>query len=168
MSERVTLSHLASCCAAIYAVLGAGAPQLTDDAYVVCTYEMARAFGERSLEAQTQLGLDALAPESVVDAVLRRALGVDESGAMVLYAMAMVIGPRLLISLRDAREVGAEGAYRAWLDATSVTTVAQMQSIAAVAKGREPINDPIWQASARELTETLESAGYGESFGPFG
>jgi hypothetical protein len=39
----------------------------------------------------------------MLDEVLRRAVAGDDSGAMVLYAMAMVVGPRLLVSLLDAR-----------------------------------------------------------------
>ena len=95
--------HLLACYDTIYMVLGESAPTLTTDAYVVRTYEMGRAFGDLALEMRGHVAATDDVPVPVLDAVLRHAVANDDSGAMLLYAMAMVVGPRLLVTLLDAR-----------------------------------------------------------------
>jgi hypothetical protein len=53
--SRATLEHLFSCFDTTYQLLGASAPSLTKDAYVVRTYEAARAMGDVALSIRTIL-----------------------------------------------------------------------------------------------------------------
>ena len=165
MAHDEVLSHVASCFDAMYKVLGENAPRLTNDAYVVCTYEMSRAFGEVALALRTLLGTETVHPLGIIDAVLGHAVHADETGAMALYAVAMVVGPRILVTLVDARERVDETGALALLDRAAEVCVAQMRGVGEVAKTQPPIEDPSWQAAARDLTITLESAGNAESFG---
>ncbi len=163
VDERAVASHLLDCFDSFYRVLGEGAPTLRTDAYVVRVHEMSRAFGALALEVRERLGA---APRrfALVDAVLRHALSSDDSGAMVLFCVSMVLGPRLLVSLNDAREVADEPWRTLWVRAADVV-VAQVLAIGEVAKSQAPIEDPSWQLAARDLTETLDAAGYAESLG---
>ena len=104
MSSRETLEHLFSCFDTMYRVLGASAPNFSDDAYVVRTYESARALGEVALRFREYLGEVDPEPVPALADVLLVAGGADPTGAMSLYCLAMVAGPRVLVSLRDARE----------------------------------------------------------------
>ena len=49
-SEREIAEYLLDCFDTLYRVLGEGAPTLLNDAYVVRTYDAARAFGGVALE----------------------------------------------------------------------------------------------------------------------
>ncbi len=161
--ERAVAQHLLDCFDSFYRVLGEGAPTLTSDAYVVRVHEMSRAFGGLALDVRECLDATPRRFE-LVDAVLGHSLSSDESGAMALFCVSMVLGPRLLVSLNDAREVASEPWRTLWVRAADVV-VAQVLAIGEVAKGQAPIEDPSWQFAARDLTETLEAAGYGESLG---
>ena len=163
VEDRALAQHLLDCFDSLYRHLGEGAPTLTSDAYVVRVHEMSRAFGALALDVRAHLGAPPRRFE-LVDAVLAHALASDESGAMVLYCVSMVVGPRLLISLNDAREVAAEPWRTLWVHAADVV-LAEVLAIAQAAKGQAPIDDPHWQLAARDLTETLEAAGCGESLG---
>lgn len=166
MKNDEVLGHVLSCFDAMYKVLGESAPRLTNNAYVVCAYEMSRAFGEVALELRTQLGAESVEPLGIIDAVLTHAVLADETGAMVLYAVSMVVGPRLLVTLLDARaHMDADERALALLDRAAEVCVAQMRGVGEVAKTQPPIEDLSWQAAARDLTITLESAGNAESFG---
>ncbi len=166
MTRDEVLSHVLSCFDALYHVLGESAPRLTNDAYVVCAYEMGRSFGEVALGLREVLETDDVQPLAIIDAVLRHAVLADETGAMTLYAVSMVVGPRVLVTLLDAR-AHMDGDQRALglLDHAAEVCVAQMHRVGEVAKSQPPIEDPSWQAAARDLTITLESAGNTESFG---
>jgi hypothetical protein len=159
------VEYLASCFDGVYRALGESAPHMTNDAYVVRTYEMGRAFAEVALAMRASLGDAPAKPLTIIDAVLRHALVNDETGAMTLYAMAMVVGPRLLVSLRDAHEVVGDQSVRDLFDRAADVTVREIRSVGEVAKSQPPIDDPNWQEAARDLTNTLESAGNAESFG---
>jgi hypothetical protein len=164
--SRATLEHLFSCFDTTYQVLGAAAPNLTDDAYVIRTYEAARAMGEVALSLRTIL-VDA--PDNPVDAlreVLMESVAEDLSGAMVLFCLAMVVGPRLMVSLRDAREFDEfdPEALRV-LNEASAVVLAEILAVGAVAKSQGTIEDERWQAGARGLARHLEEAGYADSFG---
>ena len=165
-SPRDTMEHLFSCFDTAYLVLGESAPTLTNDAYVIRTYEMARALGEVALsfrEYLDEVTSPALAP---LEDVLRRAVTSDDSGAMVLFAMATVVGPRILVSLRDARALGEldESALEV-LDVASLVLVREIRAVGDVASRFSPVEDPTWQQGARSLTTTLDAAGNAESFG---
>jgi hypothetical protein len=165
-SNGAIAEHLLACYDTIYIVLGESAPTLSNDAFVVRTYETARAFGALALELREHLGEPVNAPVPVLDQVLRRAVAGDETGAMVLYAVAMVVGPRLLVSLLDARNalVGDPALTSLFSDA-SMECVREMRAIGEVAKDQAPIEDGEWQRLARGLSTTLDEAGNAESLG---
>jgi hypothetical protein len=158
--------HLLACYDTIYMALGECAPTLTTDAYVVRTYEMGRSFGALALEMRDYTRADDVAPLAALDAVLRHAVASDDSGAMVLYAMAMVVGPRLLVTLLDARAtMTSDETLRALFNHGSEVVVAEVLATGDVAKNQAPIDDPSWQAAAFDLATTLDSAGNAESLG---
>jgi hypothetical protein len=159
-------THLLTCYDTIYMVLGESAPTFTNDAYVVRTFEMARAFGALALELRETLDTNELVGPSVLEAVLRQAATYDDSGAMTLYAMAMVVGPRLLVSLLDARNalVDDEG-LRELFNHGSQVVVAEIVATGESAKHQSPIDDSAWQAAALDLGITLDEAGNAESLG---
>ena len=165
-TNREIAEHVLACYDTIYIVLGESAPSFTNDTYVVRTYEMARAYGELALELREHLGERDVAPIDVLEGVLRDAATGDASGALLLYAMAMVVGPRLLVSLLDARNSLSNDAVLSELFSdASMVCVREMRATGEVAKDEEPIEDPRWLALARGLAETLENAGNAESLG---
>jgi hypothetical protein len=167
--SRETLEHLLACVDAVYRGLGETAPRLTNDTYVVRVHEMGRSFGEVALALRTHLGDVDAAPLAVIAAVLERAARGDETGAMTLYTMAHVVGPRLLVSLRDAREApgdaAADPAVTQLLGFAAQVTLAQVLSIVDVTADQPHIDDPLWQEQARALVAMVEKAGNAESFG---
>ena len=165
-TNREIAEHILACYDTIYIVLGESAPSFTNDAYVVRTYETARAYGELALELREHLGDVDVAPIAVLEGVLRDAASGDGTGALVLYAMAMVVGPRLLVSLLDARNSLTNDAEltERFSDA-SMVCVREIRATGEVAKDQEPIEDPAWLALARGLDESLENAGNAESLG---
>ena len=54
-SNREIAEHILACYDTIYIVLGESAPSFTNDAYVIRTYESARAYGELALELREHL-----------------------------------------------------------------------------------------------------------------
>jgi hypothetical protein len=165
-SNREIAEHILACYDTIYIVLGESAPTFANDAYVVRAYEMARAYGALALELREHLEEPMVAPIPLLDEVLRRAAAGDASGAMVLYAMAMVVGPRLLISLLDARTaLTNDPKLTALFNAASMVCVKEMRATGVVAKDQAPIDDLDWQSLARDLSVTLDSAGNAESLG---
>jgi hypothetical protein len=164
-TDRQIAEHLLACYDTIYIVLGESAPTLTNDAYVVRTYETARAYGALALELREHLGDVDVAPVEVLEDVLRRAVAGDESGALVLYAMAMVVGPRLLVSLLDARSATENRALTELFNGASMVCVKEIRATGDVAKDQAPIDDEEWQRLARDLSETFDSAGNAESLG---
>ncbi len=158
--------HLLACYDTIYRALGESAPTLTNDAYVVRTYEMGRAFGELALEMREFTGAVEVPSVGVLDAVLRHAVAYDDSGAMVQYAMAMVVGPRLLVTLVDARTtMTSDETLLALFNHGSQVVVAEVIATGEVAKNQAPIDDPSWQAAAFDLATTMDMAGHAESLG---
>jgi hypothetical protein len=158
--------HLLACYDTIYMALGESAPTLTNDAYVVRTYEMGRSFGALALEMRDHTNAVHVSPIGVLDAVLRHAVTYDDSGAMVLYAMAMVVGPRLLVTLLDARaNMAGDESLLALFNHGSEVVVSEVLATGEVAKNQAPIDDPSWQAAAFDLATTLDEAGNAESLG---
>jgi hypothetical protein len=165
-TNRDIAEHILACYDTIYIVLGERAPSFTNDAYVVRTYETARAYGELTLELRSHLGGADVAPIAVLEGVLRDAATGDDTGALVLYAMAMVVGPRLLVSLLDARTtLSNDPELTELFSKASMVCVREIRATGEVAKDQEPIEDPEWLALARGLAETLENAGNAESLG---
>lgn len=166
MNARSTMEHLFSCFDTMYQMLGEAAPTLTNDAYVVRIYETARAMGTVALAFREYLGdvpSETLAP---LDGALRHAIDDDDSGAMVLVALAVVVGPRVLVSLRDAREqVELDSAALAVLKLASGVLVQEILAVGEVSKRQASTDDPRWLESAQELSNRLDASGNAESFG---
>ena len=164
--SRATLEHLFSCFDTTYQVLGASAPNLTNDAFVVRTYEAGRAMGEVALALRSILGEVSGEPLEALYDVLRESVADDLSGAMLLFCLAMVVGPRLMVSLRDAREFEEfDDDALAVLNEASAVVLAEILAVGAVAKRQGTIDDEHWQERARGLARRLEEAGYADSFG---
>jgi hypothetical protein len=165
-TNREIAEHILACYDTIYIVLGESAPGFTSDAYVVRTYEMARAYGELALELRAHLDRASVAVIPGLEGVLRDAVTGDDTGALVLYAMAMVIGPRLLVSLLDARNaLSGDAKLTQLFSDASMVCVREIRATGEVAKDQEPIEDPEWLERARSLAETLDNAGNAESLG---
>jgi hypothetical protein len=165
-TSRETVEHLLSCCDAVYLVLGESAPRLANDACVVRVHEMSRSFGELALAMRSYLGGGDAGPAPIIATVLGDAVARDDTGALVLYAMAMLVGPRLLVSLRDAREAfTSEPEVIALLEHAAQVGVREILAVGEIARARPLLDDPVWQAAARHLAEVLEESGYADSFG---
>ena len=166
MGSHETLEHVYSCFDTMYRVLGASAPSFSDDAYVVRTYESARALGEVALAFREHLGDVDPTPVEAIANVFIQAGGDDHTGALALYCLAMVAGPRMLVSLRDAREyVEFDEDDRTILNRASEVLLREMHAVGEVAARRGPIEDHAWQQRARSLADRLEITGNAESFG---
>jgi hypothetical protein len=164
--SRATLEHLFACFDTTYQVLGASAPNLTNDAYVVRTYEAARAMGEIALSLRSVLVDVSAEPVEALREVLLESVGDDLTGAMLLFCLAMVVGPRLMVSLRDAREFDEFDADALGvLNEASAVVLAEILAVGEVAKSQGTIEDERWQDQARGLAQHLEEAGYADSFG---
>jgi hypothetical protein len=164
--SRATLEHLFSCFDTTYQVLGASAPHLSNDAYVVRTYEAARAMGEVALSLRTLLVDVSSEPVEALHEVLMESVAGDLTGAMLLYCFAMVVGPRLMVSLRDAREFEEFDAEALGvLNEASGVVLAEILAVGEAAKSQGTIDDESWQDQARGLARHLEEAGYADSFG---
>lgn len=164
-TNREIAEHLLACYDTIYIVLGESAPTFTNDAYVVRAYEMARAYGDLALELREHLGGSDVTAVPALEAVLRQAVAGDASGALALYAMAMVVGPRLLVSLVDARAIADDATLTDHLHDAPMSVVREIKATGEVAKGQPPIEDVEWETVARELANSLDSAGNAESLG---
>ncbi|MHB8378560.1 MAG: hypothetical protein ACYDB2_01405 [Acidimicrobiales bacterium] len=166
MDARDSMVHLYSCFDAMYVACGEAAPTLTNDVYVIRAYEAGRAFGGVALSFRGYL--DDVPSEifGPLDEALRLARLNDDSGAMLLYALAMVVGPRVLVSLRDALDqVDFDDAALAVLAGASTVLVQEILKVGEVSKDQAPIDDSRWQADAQELVRRLDASGNAESFG---
>ncbi len=100
-------------------------------------------------------------PDPLALAVLAEAREGDPGGLLLRYALTMLVVPRLLVSIVDARAdsddprlgICAEGLVRA------------LYGLAAVAPAGDP-DDPEWADRARSLITRLDEAGAAESFPP--
>jgi hypothetical protein len=165
-TDRAIAEHLLSCSTALYEVLGESAPTFSNDAYVIRAYEMSRAFGALALETREYLGDASPVTFDVLIAVLRASVNGDESGALAMFAVAMAVGPRLLVSLVDARAALVENEeLRTLLNHASQVCVREIRLIGDVAKDQAPIEDPAWQVAAHDLLWTFDSSGCAESLG---
>jgi hypothetical protein len=164
IDDRDVVAHLADCFDALYRALGELAPLLRGDPYVVCAHEMSRSFGAVALAMRDYTGL-APSPFAIIDAVLRRSWDEDPSGSLTLYAVAVIVGPRLLVSVRDALEVVEGPEARELFDRAQVVTVAQIRHVGDVVRPPESFDEARWQAAARELVAMAESGENADSFG---
>jgi hypothetical protein len=161
------LGRLFSCCDAMYRGLGEAAGSLSVDAFVVRTHEMSRALGATALELREALEGRVAAPLAVIEATLTQAAAHDPSGALVLFTASMVVGPRVLVSVRDAREALGPGPSGALCDRVADVLVREIHQIGEVARRHPVVDDEAWHGVARDLVATLDHAGFAESFGPF-
>ena len=158
-----TTRSIAGAAEAIYGVLGRRAGEVNDDGYVVGLYEMARACGTVSLTLRDVLGESTVTRTPVVVDVLTSALDADPTGALCVYATTMVVLPRLLVALRDARVAESDPSRGEALVQVTDVVVGALHRLAKHAHDQEIYDDPAWQSAARALSVTLEDAGYGES-----
>ena len=164
--SRASLEHLLPLFDSTYRVLGESAPRLTNDGYAVRTYEAARALGEVALSLREELGEVDDTSNDALESVLRESVDGDLSGSLAMYCFSSLVGSRLLVSLRDAREFAdlSEEEF-AMLSEASGVVLAEMVAVGEVAKTQGPIEDDAWQDRARALSQSLDDAGYAESFG---
>ena len=156
--------HLASIYDSFYRALGEGAPRASTDAYVVRLHEASRTFGELALELRD----DDVSPEPLVAALIERSLREDETGALTLYAVATLLGPRLLVTLRDYLEVERDEARRALMAHGSDAVVAEIWAASRVLGAVPGPDDPAWARAARDISDVLDQAGMAESLGQQG
>ena len=167
MASRDVAAHLGACCASIYEAFGEGAPTLSDDAFVVRAHELSRVFGERALELSALAGEGEVAPLPIISSVLGEALERDRTGAMALFAFVSLVGPRLLISVRDAHTaLDGDAELGVRIDEVANTLVREIRRTAEVVR-ELPAGDQEWLGAARGLTTQLDESGNGESFGLF-
>lgn len=159
------LAHLFACCDAVYWALGEGAPRVGTDAYVVRLHEMSRQFGAVALELRAHLDGESPAPLAVINQVLGRAFEGDPTGALALYGAAMVVAPRLLVTVRDARDVAPDDQeFQALLDQVAATTVTEIHLMAGLGGSFEAGEDDQWLRAARALVDLVDASGNAESF----
>ncbi len=159
------VGHLGDCFDATYRALGELAPRLEHDPFVVLTHEMSRSFGEVALSMR-EYARRPLVALPVIGAVFARSGVLDSSGSLTLYALAVVVGPRLLVSVRDALEVVHDPGARALFDEAQVVTVRQVRRVGELVS--VPVLDEAsWHTGVRELTAMVDFAQNAESFGVF-
>jgi hypothetical protein len=165
VDSQETVTHLLSCCDAVYLGLGETAPKLTNDANVVRVHEMSRSFGSLALVMRQHLDGSDVEPLAIIRDTLNQAVLADHTGSMTLYAMALVIGPRLLVSVRDAREaLEKDGDVTMLLEHAAQVIVTEIRSIATMSQDEHIIDDPEWEEAARGLRNAVETAGNADSF----
>jgi hypothetical protein len=77
-----------------------------------------------------------------------------------------VVGPRLLVTLLDARTALSNDQQLASLFSDgSMAVVREIRATGEVAKDQPSIEDEEWQRVARELSNTLDDVGKAESLG---
>ena len=171
MSEWPAGRHLAAIYDALYSSLGEGAPRATADVVVVRLHEASRAFGELALELRDGGVLpDDVAPHdevanALVASLVARSLVEDPTGALTLYALSMLLGPRLLVSLRDYLAEEDDEWRRTVMQHGSDLVVREIWAAGQALGGEPPPEDPAWSLAARGLSDLLDQAGMAESLG---
>ncbi len=162
MSDWPAGRHLASIYDALYRALGEGAAVARRDAVAVRLHDASRRFGALALELRDGEDPD---PEPFVYVALTDSLAEDGSGALTLYALAMVIGPRLAVTLRDYLDVEHDAQRRALLLHGSDEVIREIRTVGEVVAHEEPIEDPAWSGAARAIYDAFDAAGMSESLG---
>jgi hypothetical protein len=178
--------HLAAIYDALYSSLGEGAPRATSDAVVVRLHEASRAFGELALELrdggvllESQGSGDVVphevvphdvvphdvVPDDVVAPLITRSLVEDPTGALALYALSMLLGPRLLVSLRDYLAEEDDEWRRTVMQHGSDLVVREIRAAGLALEGEPSPEGPAWSLAARGLADILDEAGMAESLG---
>jgi len=155
-------AYVATLLDALYRGLGEAAPAMTVDAFVIRAHEASRALGALALDvrdATTQ-------PQPLALAVLTHAQEEDASGALVLYALAMVLGPRLLVTLRDLGEQPENQSDQEFFSRVADVMVREIQAVGSLVATRAPLDTPGWSEAARALVDLLDGAGFSDSLGP--
>ncbi len=154
--------HLAAIYDSFYRALGEGAPRASDDAAVVRLHEASRAFGELAMELR---GEEDAADEPLVASLIERSLREDATGALTLYAVATVLGPRLLVTLRDYLEREPDPVRRGVMAHGLDLVVAEIWAASRVLADMSVPEDPAWSRAARDIADALDRAGMAESLG---
>ena len=77
----------------------------------------------------------------------------------------MVVGPRLLVTLRDYLQDESDEDRRRILSHGSDLVVSEMWAVGRAVANEEPRDDPAWAHAARAIVETFDAAGMAESLG---
>ena len=162
MSDWPAGQHLAEIYDALYASLGEGARRASNDSFVVRLHEASRAFGALALEVRDDHEVSA---DPLVSAMVGNSMAQDPTGALTLYALAMVLGPRLLVSLRDYLDDETNEDRRRILAHGSDLVVREIRAVGETVARCEPLDDPAWADAARSLVDVLDGAGMAESLG---
>jgi len=150
--------HLCDLYDALYQGLGVAAPTFTTDALVIRAHELARLFGEQALALR---GERPGTPNAPVLGMLDHAAAYDDSGALALFAVTMLLSPRLLIWLRDLDEVAPDPV----IAAGQHLLVTSMNETGRVLARLAPVMDDIEGVVQSYLVE-LDAQGWGEHLGP--
>ena len=174
-ASEASAAHLAGCFAELYESLGQVSTSLEDDAFVVAVFEFARRCGDLrqeflALRAHRAGANASLAQRrlTVIGESVAASVAEDPSGALTLYVVTSVLGPRLLISLRDVAALATgpgEGPLRETCQEAASVLIAHSRYIGEIARVQAPQLAAPWHAAARRLEALVTQAGYGESFG---
>ena len=150
----------------LYRGLGVTAPRVGEDAATVALYEAARTVGEAALAWRERLGGEPVAPLAAIVETFDAAVGLDPSGRLGLAVVTSLVGPRVLVSLRDAREEPSEDPLdEGALSASRAASDAVVAAIGRCARAAEALaRDRGGPAGFAELARRLDEDGYGESF----
>lgn len=163
MSDWPAGRHLASLYDGLYLSLAQAAPRASLDGVVVRLHESSRAFGALALELRRND--ENVAPDALVTSVIENSLDHDETGSLTLYALSMVIGPRLLVSLRDYLEDESDGSRRVVLSHGSDVVIGEIRAVGVTMAREVPRDDAPWATAARAIVDTFDEAGMAESLG---
>lgn len=148
----------------LYLGLGEAAPALEGDAATIALYESSREVGAAALAWRERLDAGPATPRAAVAGTLAEAARLDPSGRLALAAMTSLVGPRVLVTLRDLREEGdLDEAARAASSVASDAVVAAIWRCARAAERLGP-GDPAGAEGFAALARRLEAEGFGESF----
>lgn len=149
----------------LYLGLGEAAGLVANDRATVALYEASRTVGEAALAWRERLGDTPATPREAVAAALDSAARRDPSGRLALAAVTSLVGPRVLVSLRDAREepgvLDDQGRAVSGVASDAVVAAIWRCAGAATALGA---GDEAASAGYGELARTLDDEGFGESF----
>ncbi|HQU26972.1 MAG TPA: hypothetical protein PLS29_08085 [Acidimicrobiales bacterium] len=150
----------------LYRGLGEAAPRAGEDAAAVALYEAARTVGAATLAWRERLGDEPAAPLAAIVETFEAAAGLDPSGRLGLAVATSLVGPRVLVSLRDLREEPGEdplddGGRSASATASDAVVAAIWRCARAAGALAREGEGPDGFA---ELARRLDDDGYGESF----
>jgi hypothetical protein len=104
----------------------------------------------------------------VIGEVVERAVALDPTGSLALVSVATTIGPRLIISLRDASESAsdaAEGPLRVRAQSSGQLLVAATYRVGEATRVVDGTDASMWRDALNEFDDLMTDAGFGESFG---